>query len=108
MTFAVFRPTPGSSTSASSVAGTSPAWRSWSAAETPSRLFALLRKKPVVFTSSSTSSRFAAASAAGVGYVANSFGVTMLTRLSVHCALRIVATSSWNGVSKSSEHLAPG
>src|SRR5690242_6196718 len=32
----------------------------------------------------------------------------MLTRLSVHCALRIVATNSWYGESKFNAHLASG
>jgi hypothetical protein len=33
------------------------------------------------------------------GAHSNSAGVIMLTRASVHCAERIVATSSWNGSS---------
>ena len=55
----------------------------------------LLRKNPVVWISSSTSAGSAAARSAGVGYLANSGGVTMLTRSSVVWADRIVAVSSW-------------
>ena len=60
----------------------------------PCRDFALLRKKPVVRASSSSSSRAAAAIALGVGKARKSAGVTRLTRTSVHCAERIVATVS--------------
>ena len=50
----------------------------------------------------------AAASLAGVPYLANSAGVTRLTRTSVVCADRMVAMSSWNGVAKSSSQWASG
>ena len=43
-------------------------------------------------------SGFTAAKSFGVGYLANNPGVTSLTRLSVHCAERIVATSSSQGL----------
>jgi hypothetical protein len=56
--------------------------------------FDLLRKKPVERMSGSSSSGLSAANAASVGYFAKITGVTMLTRASVHCAERIVATSS--------------
>src|SRR6478735_8886920 len=42
----------------------------------------------------------ALAIAAAVGYRRKSSGVTMFTRWSVVCADRIVAQSSWNGVSR--------
>ena len=43
-----------------------------------------------------------------VRYFAKSAGVTRFTRLSVHCAERIVATSSSSGLRKSSSQCAPG
>ena len=69
---------------------------------------ALLRKKPVEWIASSTSLWSAPAKASGVGKRSNSGGVTRLTRSSVHCAERIVATSSSHGVRNVSEHLASG
>ena len=45
---------------------------------------------------------------AGVGYRANSAGVTLFTISSVHWADRIVATSSWNGIRATSAHSASG
>ena len=60
----------------------------------PTSDFDLLRKKPVVRMSSSNSSGWSEAKASGVGYFWKSTGVTMLTRTSVHCAERMVATSS--------------
>ena len=50
----------------------------------------------------------AAARAAGVGQVAKSSGVTSFTFLSVHCADRMVATSSSQGERWSSSHQASG
>ena len=50
----------------------------------------------------------AAASAAGVGNAANSSGVTWFTILSVHCADRMVATSSCQGDLWSSSQSASG
>ena len=41
-------------------------------------------------------------------YLANSAGVTLFTRSSVHCAERMVATSSSSGVEKASEQRASG
>lgn len=62
----------------------------------------LARKKPVGRISSSTSSGTAAARSSGVGYFAKSAGVVWLTRRSVVWAERTVATSSSNGLRKSS------
>src|SRR5262249_38365540 len=59
---------------------------------------ALLLKSPVDRISCARTSVSTAAKSAGVGYLANSPGVTSLTRLSVHCAERIVATSSSQGL----------
>src|SRR5580693_10256886 len=56
----------------------------------------------------SISSRLAAAYSAAVGYRANRVGVTRLTRLSVVCADRIVATSSSSGVLKFSSVYTSG
>src|SRR3989442_170992 len=60
--------------------------------------FALLLKNPVERISLAKTSGRTAAKSAGVGYLANSPGVTSLTRLSVHCAERMVATSNSQGV----------
>ena len=60
----------------------------------PMMLRVLLRKKPVVRTSSSTSAGSAAARSSGRGYLANRAGVTMFTRSSVVWADRMVAVSS--------------
>ena len=51
-------------------------------------------KNPVDRIRSSSSSGFAAAYAAASGYFAKTVGVTMLTRLSVLCAERTVATEA--------------
>ncbi len=107
-TFAVFRPTPGSVTISLSLRGTWPPNWSRSAAESPITDLVLARKKPVGLRISSTSSGLAAARSSGVGYLANSAGVVMFTRLSVVCADSTVATSSWNGFSKSSSACASG
>ena len=97
-TLAVLRPTPVRPVSASIVRGTSPPWSAMTAAAIARRLLALLRKKPVDWTSRSSSSCVTAASDVTVGYFRNSTGVTLFTRSSVHCADRIVAISSCNGV----------
>src|SRR5438552_17256668 len=60
--------------------------------------FALLLKNPVERISFAKTSGRTAAKSPRVGYLANSPGVTSLTRLSVHCAERIVATSNSQGV----------
>jgi hypothetical protein len=62
--------------------------------ERPGRLFALARKKPVLRITASRSRCFAPARVAASGQRRNSSGVTMLTRLSVHWAERIVAITS--------------
>jgi hypothetical protein len=59
--------------------------------------FALLRKKPVDLMACSSSASGAFAKSAAVRYFLNNSFVTMLTRLSVHCAERMVATSSCSG-----------
>lgn len=58
----------------------------------------LLRKKPVVLTNSSMDAMSASAKLLASGKRANKAGVTLFTRSSVHCADRIVATSSCTGV----------
>src|SRR5271157_3469528 len=60
----------------------------------PTTDFALLRKHPVERMSGSSSSGLSAANDSRVGYLAKITGVTILTRTSVHCAERMVATSS--------------
>ena len=70
----------------------------------PMRFFAFERKNPVEWMISSSSSGLAAARSAGVGYRANTAGVTLLTISSVHCADRIVAIRSWNGLSWCNAH----
>ena len=82
-------------------AGTSPPCCSTSARAMPTRLRDFIAEESGRAGScGSSSSGSAAASAAGVGIRAKSAGVTWLTRASVHCADRIVATSSSNGVAK--------
>ena len=66
-TLAVLRPTPGSVTSPSIVAGTSPSKRSTRAAPSLIRLSVLARKKPVGVIICSSSARSAAAYAAASG-----------------------------------------
>src|SRR2546421_4666175 len=97
-TLAVLRPTPPSIIKSSIVRGTLPLWRSTRAWQQDLMLLALLRKKPVVLISCSNSAGCAFAYAAADGYFLNSAGVTRFTRLSVHCAERIVATSSSSGL----------
>src|SRR2546423_4132931 len=70
--------------------------------------FALLRKKPVEWISRSSVGGSAAANAAASVYFANSAGVTLFTRSSVHWADSIVAARSWSGVRKPRAHLASG
>src|SRR5664279_5058294 len=67
ITFAVLRPTPGSSVSSSIVSGTLPPCWATSACAMPSRLFVLLRKKPVLLISVSSSSRSASAICVALG-----------------------------------------
>ena len=63
---------------------------------------------PVGRTIASISSGAASARACGVPWRRNSTRVTSLTFASVHCAERMVATSSWKGVSKCSAQRASG
>ena len=60
----------------------------------PIRALDLLLKKPVERISWPNSAWLACAKSETVGYFLNKPGVTSLTRLSVHCADRMVATSS--------------
>src|ERR1017187_4391272 len=99
-TFAVLRPTPASACSSSIVRGTSPRNFSTSAAQQALMFFALLRKKPVDLMAASISANGASAKSLALRYFLNSSVVTMFTRLSVHCAERIVATSSCSGLEK--------
>jgi hypothetical protein len=65
-------------------------------------------KKPVEWMSRSSSPGGEARYASGVGYFANSAGVTLLTIASVDCADRTVDTTISSGVEKLSAHRAPG
>ena len=69
---------------------------------------ALLLKKPVLRMSCASTSGRTAAKSCGVGYLANRPGVTSLTRLSVHCAERMVATSNSQGLLWCSAQVASG
>ena len=104
ITLAVFRPTPGRLTRSSIAVGTSPANLLSSSRPRPMRLRALARKNPVWWMISSSSPVSAQARSAGVGYRANSAGVTEFTRISVVCADSTVAARSWNGLSNASSH----
>ena len=88
--------------------GISPPWCSTTARAIPSNDFALLWKNPVGRISASSTAGLAAASARACGNRSKSAGVTMLTRASVHCAERIVATSNSYGFEKSSSQVASG
>src|SRR5918996_143018 len=103
-TLPVLRPTPGRVTRSDSLRGTSPPNRSTRAVAMPMRLRVLFRKKPVDWMICSSSAGSAAARSSGRGYLPNTDGVTMLTRSSVVCADRIVATSSSYGLECSSAH----
>ena len=107
-TFAVLRPTPGSASSASRVRGTSPACSSTSFFDKATTFFALVRKRPMVFTSSRTRSSPNAAIFCGVSAAANSAGVALLTPASVACAESTTATSRVNGLTCLSSPLGSG
>jgi hypothetical protein len=99
---------PGSDTSTSKSPGSSPP-KSASMRAISARMFlALLRKKPVERISRSRVSWGVRAQSRAVRYFANSAGVTMFTRLSVHWAERMVATASSMGVRQSSSQCASG
>ena len=85
-----------------------PPWCSMTARAMPTRLRDFIRKNPVERICGSSSSGSALASAAAFGYRAKSAGVTTLTRASVDCAERIVATSSSNASRKLSSVNALG
>ncbi len=70
--------------------------------------FALFRKNPVVFTASSRSAIGAREKSAADLYFRNNSLVTILTRLSVHCAESIVAMSNWSGVENASSQCTSG
>src|SRR3954469_21986911 len=70
--------------------------------------FDLLRKNPVERMSGSSSSGFKRAKCCGVGYFLKMAGVTMFTRASVHCADRMVATSSSQALRCVSAHCTFG
>src|SRR4249920_3293279 len=107
-TLAVLRPTPGSASSASRVRGTSPACSSTSFFDKATTFFALVRKRPMVFTSSRTRSSPNAAIFCGVSAAANSAGVALLTPASVACAESTTATSRVNGLTCLSSPLGSG
>ena len=68
----------------------------------------LARKNPVDWMIGLDVSAIRRGQIGGAGYLANSVGVTMLTRTSVVCADRTVAMSSSNGEVKSSSQCASG
>jgi hypothetical protein len=70
--------------------------------------FALVRKRPMVFTSSRTRSSPNAAIFCGVSAAANSAGVALLTPASVACAESTTATSKVNGLTCLSSPLGSG
>ena len=72
------------------------------------QLRALLRKKPMLRITSSTSSTGACAMAAGFGQREKSSGVTLLTLASVVWALRATQITHWKASSKCSAHSASG
>ncbi len=97
-TLAVLRPTPGSASSASRSPGTSPPCSRDEAARRGDDVLGLHPEEAARLDERSTSAWSAPASACASGYRANSAGVVRLTRASVHCALRITAISSSNGL----------
>ena len=107
-TFAVFRAAPGTVSSSSIVRGTTPPNSPTTRCAAPTIDFALLLKNPVLRISFAKTSGRTAAKSSGVGYFRNSPGVTSFTRLSVHCAERIVATSNSHGFRCNSAHSAFG
>ena len=99
ITLAVLRPTPGSLIRLSMSEGSSPPKSSSIIRAALMMARVLLLGKVTLLMYSYTSSSPAAASDAGSGKRSKSAGVTMLMRLSVHCAERITAKSRWNGLS---------
>ena len=106
-TLAVLRPTPGSLWSASKSSGTSPPNSVQSIWQVARMFFALLRKSPQSRISfSSAGSPIATMSSGDLTLAKRRFVVT-LTRLSVHCAERMTAIRSSNGLRKMSSGFAP-
>ena len=93
-TFAVFRPTPGSASSAARSAGTLPPWRSTSARLSAITFLAFVLKSPMVLMCSLRRASPSASMSAGVSTAAKSAPVALLTPLSVACAESTTATSS--------------
>jgi len=106
--FANQRGAPGMVRISSMVRGTLPPKSAITRFAAPTIDLALLLKKPVLRMSFANTSGATAAKSAIVGYLANNPGVTSLTRLSVHCAERIVATRSSQGLWCSNAHVASG
>lgn len=84
--------------SSSKVRGTLPPNSDTTFLAAPTMDLALLLKNPVERMSWARTSGATAAKSTGVGYLANSPGVTSLTRLSVHWADKMVATRSSQGL----------
>ncbi len=101
-TFAVLRPTPGSSSSASRCCGTVPSYFSSRTAHVARMFFTLPGYSPIVRTYAVSPSCPSARIAAGVLATGNNLRVARLTPLSVACAERITAISNSNGVEYSS------
>ena len=97
-TLAVLRPTPGSFSSASRSAGTSPPCSSSRICDSAITFFALVRNSPMVRMCASKPATPSATICAGVPATSNSRAVARLTDLSVACADSTTATSSWYGV----------
>ncbi len=74
----------------------------------PEQVLRLRAEEPRGVHDASTASGSACARSRGVGYFANSSGVTLLTFSSVVWAERIVAASNWNALSCTSAHSASG
>ena len=99
---------PGSSTSSRKVRGTSPRCSPISFCREPNDVLGLLAKHADAVQELLDVVLWARASDAGSGYAAKRRGVTLLTRTSVVCAERTVATRSSNGLRCSSSQCASG
>lgn len=108
MRLAVFLPTPGRRVSSSIEFGTVQLYSSRSIMHILTMSLALVLYNPQDFIISPTSLAFAFAKSVIDLYFSNNAGVTMFTRLSVHCAERRVAMSSSWGALATSEHCAFG
>src|SRR5690554_1466939 len=94
ITLAVLRPTPGMESNESISEGTSLLNSDTSFFAIPTRFFALLLGYEQDLMYSYTASGVETAIISGTGNASNRAGVIMFTRLSVHCAERITATSN--------------